>query len=429
MEITGMNHATCCHTLRRLLLGVSFALAALGAVAAYGEAKDQQPWWPQFHGPLRDNISRETGLLKEWPPEGPKLLWEFGGCGKGFSGVSIADNMIFTAGDFDEVEMVIALDLSGKLLWKSPNGKSWSGPYPGSRATPTYNSGMLYHVNSMGRLAAYRARSGEEVWAVELTERFGARYGTWAMTENVVVEGDLVFCIPGGSGALAAALDKTTGATVWTNVELDETAGYCSPIVATHHGKRQLITLTQKSVVGLDMESGELLWSHPHVTPNDQNVTAPLFSDGHVFTTSGHSAGGRLLKLNTEGNAVTELWWDKELDNCHGGVVLLDGLLYGSSCRIGGKGFFAVDFATGETRYRDKKMEKLSITSADGMIYGLTDRGEFMLLEPVPDGIRVVSESRVPHESRELAYTHPIVCGGRLYVRQSPYLYVYDVRQ
>ena len=423
-----MGRVSRCHTPRHLLVGVLFVFGVLGAVALYGAEKAQQPSWPHFHGPLRDNISRETGLLKEWPPKGPKLLWEFDGCGQGFSGVSVADGMVFTAGDFDHVEMVFALDLSGKLLWKSPNGESWTGPYPGSRTTPAYNDGMLYHMNPLGRLAAYRAESGEELWAADLPERFGARYGTWAMAENVVVEGDLLFCIPGGSKALAAALDKKTGATVWTNTELDETAGYCSPIVAPYRDKGQLITLTQKSVVGVDMETGKLLWSHPHVTPNDQNVTAPLFSDGHVFTTSGHSGGGRLLKLNTERNAVSEVWWDKKLDNCHGGVILLDGRLYGSACRSGGKGFFCVDFMTGKTRYRNKKMGKLSLTCADGMLYGLTQRGEIMLLEPNPDGFRVVSESRVAHRSRELAYAHPVICGAKLYVRHGARLYVYDVR-
>ena len=426
-----MSRVSCRHTPRRRLavLGVLLALGVFGTVAAHAQAKDPQPSWPHFHGPLRDNISRETGLLKQWPPNGPQPLWEFDGCGQGFSGVSVADGLIFTAGDFDRVEMLLALDLSGKLLWKSPNGTSWTGPYPGSRTTPTYHGGVLYHMNPVGRLAAYRARSGEELWAVDLAERFGARYGTWSMTENVVVEGDRVFCVPGGSGALAAALDKNTGATIWTNTELDETAGYCSPIVATYGGERQLITLTQKSVVGVDMETGKLLWSHPHVTPNDQNVTAPLFSDGHVFTTSGHSGGSRLLKLNAEGSAVSQLWWDKELDNCHGGVILLDGRLYGSACRSGGKGFFCVNFMTGETLYRNKKMEKLSLTCADGMLYGLTQRGKIMLLEPAPDGPRVVSESTVAHRSADLAFAHPVICGAKLYVRHGTYLYAYDIRQ
>ena len=427
MEIARMNYAACCYAPSRLLVGV---FVALGAVAAYGEEKNQQPSWPYFHGPLRDNVSSETDLLKEWPSEGPKLLWEFDECGKGFSGVSIADGMIFTAGDFDDVEMVLALDMSGKLLWTSPNGKSWTRANPGSRTTPAYDSGMLYHMNPLGRLAAFRARTGEEVWVVDLVKRFGARYGNWAMTENVVVDGDLVYCLPGGQGALAAALDKTTGATVWTNGELDEATGYASPIVVTYRGKRQLLAVTIKSVAGLDLETGKMLWSHPHGAKDSINVNAPIFSDGYVFATSGHSGGSRVLKLNAEGSAASQLWLDTEMDNCHGGVILLDGLLYGSACRIGGKGFFVAELVSGKTLYHDKDMPKLSLTSADAMIYGFEEYGRFMLLEPVPEGVRVVSEARVPHKSPgNLAYAHPVICDGKLYLRQGPYVYAYDVRQ
>ncbi len=401
---------------------------AIGAVSLHADEINGRPWWPHFHGPQRDNICRETGLLKKWPADGPNLLWKFSDCGIGFSGVSIAEGKIFTAGDFDEVERVLALDIDGRLLWQSLNGRSWTGPYPGSRTTPSYSDGMVYQMNPIGRLAAYRADSGREVWAVDLVEKFAARYGTWSMTENLAVEGDLVFCIPGGSRALAVALNKSTGETIWVNTALDETAAYCSPILVTHGGVRQLIALAQKSIISVDVGTGKLLWSHPQVTPHDQNVNAPLYCDGYVFAASGHSGGGRLVKINSDSSGVEELWWDKDLDNCHGSVMLLDGCLYGSACRSGGKGFFCADFLTGEIRYREKKMEKLSLTCADGMIYGLTQRGEVLLIEPRPDRLEVVSRFQTPPDSRELAWAHPVVCGGRLYVRRGQYLYAYDVR-
>jgi outer membrane protein assembly factor BamB len=387
-----------------------------------------RPWWPNFHGPLRDNVSRETGLLKTWPEGGPKLLWKYPACGLGFSGVAIAEGRIFTAGDFGDVERVSALDLDGRLLWQSPNGESWTGPYPGSRTTPSFSEGVVYQMGPKGRLAAFRADSGEEVWALDLVDSFGARYGTWSMTENVAVEGDRLFCVPGGSKALVVALDKHTGRTVWTNTALDETAAYCSPILVTHEGVRQLIAMTQKSVIGVDLRTGELLWSHPHVTRNDQNVNAPVYSEGYVFVASGHSGGARLLKIDADNHGVREIWWDKTLDNCHGSVMLLDGNLYGSACRSGGKGFFCADFLTGQVRFRDKRMEKLSLTSADGMIYALTQGGDVLLIRPCPDRLEVVSTLETPPDSREMAWCHPVVCGGRLYIRRGEYLYAYDVR-
>lgn len=402
-------------------------LPVLLTIVFVGAAYAQQDSWPRFHGPRNDNISDDTGLLTEWPDDGPKMIWTRSDCGCGFSGVSIADGMIFTAGDFGDVEKVTALDMDGNPLWQSPNGKTWPGPYPGSRTTPTFDDGMLYHMNPTGRLAAYRARSGKEVWAVDLGDRFGARYGTWAMAENVIVEGDLVFCIPGGSKALATALNKKSGETVWTCNELDETAAYCSPVIATVNGTRQLLAVSQKSVISLDIQTGKLLWSHPHVAKHDQNITAPLVSGDLVFIASGHSAGGRLLKVNADSSGVEEVWWKEELDNCHGGVILLDGLIYGSACKAGGRGFFCVDFKTGAARYFDKSIEKLSLTAADGKLYGLTQRGEMLLIETDVKAPTIVSRFQVPKKGKDFAFAHPVICGGRLYARYSENLCVYDL--
>ncbi|MFH1920254.1 MAG: PQQ-binding-like beta-propeller repeat protein, partial [Planctomycetota bacterium] len=180
---------------------VVLAQLTLGAAVLNADERDGRPWWPHFHGPERDNVSRETGLLKKWPEGGPTLLWKFSEAGEGFSGVSIADDKIFTAGDFGDVEKVLALDMDGRLLWESLHGESWTGPYPGSRTTPAYSDGIVYQLNPAGRLAAYRAASGDEVWVVDLVEAFGARYGTWAAAENVAIEGDILFCVPGGSKA------------------------------------------------------------------------------------------------------------------------------------------------------------------------------------------------------------------------------------
>ena len=215
--------------------------------------------WPEFHGPRMDNISPAKGLLKQWPDGGPKLVWKFGECGGGFATVSIAEGMIFTSGDFGRHEMVLALDLKGRLVWKAQNGRSWTGPTLGARTNPTYREGVLYHLNPNCRLAPLEAKTGKEIWAVNLQKRFGAKPPRWSMSENVVVDGKAVFCAPGGPKGRIVALDKSTGKCIWANTEIAEPAAYCSPIIATHNGVRQFINVMQRSVVSVDIDSGKLL--------------------------------------------------------------------------------------------------------------------------------------------------------------------------
>ncbi|MCH8119055.1 MAG: PQQ-binding-like beta-propeller repeat protein, partial [Planctomycetes bacterium] len=251
----------------RELPATVLSAARLQRGPAYGQignrkSKIENPSdWPEFRGPGRTNISADKSLLKKWPEGGPRRLWTYSQCGKGYSGVVIADGMIFTVGDFGREEIIVALDMNGNMLWKSPNGDAWRGPSLGSRSAPTYSDGALYHMNPSGRLAAYEARSGKPIWVVDLKSRFDARYGIWAMAEHVIVDGDKVLCMPGGPRGRVVALDKRTGKTIWANTEIEHSAAYCSGVVVTHEGVRQLISLTQRSVVGVNVENGAIVGS------------------------------------------------------------------------------------------------------------------------------------------------------------------------
>lgn len=386
------------------------------------------PSWPEFHGPGRTNISPETGLLKKWPEGGPRLVWKYSQCGEGYSGVAIADGMIFTAGDFDDTEMLLTLDMDGKLLWKAPNGGAWHGSSPGSRTLPTYDHGVLYHMNPGGRLAAYEARTGKPLWAVDLKSQFEGEYGVWAFAENVIVDSGKVLCMPGGPKGRVVALDKLTGKTVWANTEIEHTAAYCSPVVVTHAGVRQLITMTQKSVVGLDVETGKLLWSAPFVPRSPQNALTPVYHDGYVFVACGHSSGGTVMKIDIQSRSAERVWFRKDLDNCHGGAILMDGKLYGCGCRQGGKNFYCVDFLTGETKKLDKTLGKVGISCAEGMLYCLNHQGMMSLLAITPDGFDIVSQFNLGKKPANSYLAHPVICGGRLYLRCDQQLFVYDIR-
>jgi outer membrane protein assembly factor BamB len=386
------------------------------------------PSWPEFHGPGRSNISTEKGLLKRWPEGGPRQVWKYSQCGGGYAGVAIAQGMIFTAGDFDDVEMLLALDLEGKLLWRAPNGKAWRGASPGSRTTPTYESGVLYHMNPNARLAAYEAKSGKPLWAVDLKSEFDADHGIWGFAENVIVSGGKVFCMPGGRKGRVVALDKNTGKTVWKNTEIEDSAAYCSPVLVTDRGVSQLITMTQKSVVGVDVETGKLVWSAPFVPKSPQNALTPVFHDGYVFVACGHSSGGTVMKIDPDARAASTVWYRKDLDNCHGGAILVDGKLFGCGCRLGGKDFYCVDFLTGATIKLDKTLGKVGITCADGMIYCLNHQGTVSLVAITPDGFQIVSQFDLKKLPANSYLAHPVVCGGRLYLRYEQDLYVYDIR-
>ncbi len=405
-------------------------VATLGLPPSIARAADRaEASWPDFHGPGRTNISPETGLLEKWPKAGPTLVWKYSDCGRGYSGVSIADGMIFTAGDFDEEELLLALDLEGKLLWKTANGASWRGASPGSRTTPTFSEGRLYHMSPHGRLACFESRTGKEVWAVDLKERFDARFGIWSLAENVLVDGDRVLCTPGGPKGRVVALDKHTGKTRWTNTEIRDTAAYCSPRIVTHDGVRQMLTLFQRTLAAVEVESGELVWSAPFVPRSPQNALTPLYRDGHVFVACGHSSGGTVMKIDAERGTAEPVWHRRDLDNCHGGALLIDGLLYGCGCRQGGKQFYCVDFMTGKTVKLDSTLGKVGVTCADGHIYALNHQGTVSLIRPDRDeGFEIVSQFNLPKRRSNTYLAHPVVCGGRLYLRGEEHLYCFDVR-
>jgi outer membrane protein assembly factor BamB len=384
--------------------------------------------WPTFHGTARDNISRETGLLKQWPESGPPLAWRRDGLGRGYAAVSFAEGRLFTSGDFGEDEYVIALDLNGNLLWKTQNGRAWRGAQPGARTTPTYDEGRVFHLGPHGDLTAFWATNGAKIWSINIRTQFDANLGLWGYTENLVVEGDRVFCMPGGASGRVVALDKRSGRTLWANTRIPDRAGYSSPIIVTHDGVRQFVTLARSTVFGVDVRDGKLLWLHKHEGFCDQNVTSPIYHAGKVFVSSGHKAGARVVELQANSAEPKELWFGTRLDNCHGGVVLRDGHLYGSGCRMYNKGLHCVEFDTGKVVYQAEEIGKVSLTYADGRFYCLDNDGVLLLVEASPRGAKVISRYPLPRNDNDNTLAHPVVCAGRLYARHHEHLWAFNVR-
>lgn len=408
-----------------LLSGI-LVLSSMTSIQAQG-----QPQWPAFHGPDRSNKSIETGLLSEWPEEGPDLLWTISGLGKGYSTVSVTDKYLFTAGTGDQQTFVFAFDLEGKLLWKKPNGGAWATEmshartYNGSRSTPTYSDGVVYHLGDLGRLAALDAESGNELWSMELRDRFEADIPEYGYSESVYIEEDRLYCCPAGKKAYLVCLNKQNGQVIWANKEIGGTVGFSSLIRFDHEGVRQIAGLSSNRIFGVDVETGKLLWQVEYENSRSNNVPDPIFHKGFLFASSGYGKGSILLNLKSldQGNTPETVWQTELMDNHHGGVILHEGYLYGAGHNS--RGWFCLDFLTGEQRW--KAGGKGSITYADQKLYCLDERGIMRLVQAKSENFEELSAFKVPEGGTSMYWAHPVVCGGRLYIRHEDKLFAYDI--
>lgn len=404
-------------------------LACLLVTAPAGADEVRQAcFWPQFHGPRRDNLSSDTGVLRRWPDEGPQLLWRAEGLGHGFATVSIAEGRIVTAGDVDGMTVVTALDLEGRVLWQTANGPAWTGPQPGARGTPTIDGNRIYHLSAVGELVSLEAESGRHRWQRNILEAFDSKNIQWALAESVLIDGDHVICSPGGPRTAMAALHKDDGRTVWESPSAGDLAGYASPSLGQYQGVRMIFTLTSDAVIGVHADNGELLWRFEHVTPWKENILKPIYHDGHVFVSS-QKTGSVLLRLAVDGRRVSvePIWRNTDLDSHHGGVVLVDGYLYGCG-RFNRDRWACLEWSTGRTMYLDPGVGKGSLTYADGLLVTRSERGTVGLVEATPKGHRIVSRFEPPREADGPTWAHPVICGGRLYLRHGDFLYCYRVR-
>lgn len=373
-------------------------------------------------------------MKETWPPEGPKLVWKVSSIGHGYSSVAIARNRIFTAGMINEETHVVTLSMDGRILWKRPVGESWKASerqrwaiaYSGSRATPTIDDDTVYFLSELGQLAAFDVAKGEKRWSLNIAEKFEAEKPEYGYSESVLVEGNRLFCCPAGSKAYVAALDKNNGDVLWTNAEITDPVGNSSPVLARIEGVQQLINLTAEQVFAVNPDDGTLLWQYPFANTRVNNIADVIVHDGLVYASSGYGKGSVLLKPEraSDGTFTLNAAWESEmLDNHHGGVVLIDGYLYGAGHES--RGWFCLDFLTGNKRWQTPG--KGSLTYADGHIYCLDEKGRMSLVKADPKEWIQVAHFNVPKGGRGAYWAHPVICGGRLYIRHSDQLFVYDV--
>lgn len=415
-----------------------FAAVAAGllslAATGLGESLDgliasPEPGWPQWRGPRRDGISDEKGLLPSWPQDGPKLLWKIDGLGRGWSAPIVVHDRIYITGDIEDDLVLFAFDLQGKPVWRAKNGPAWKGSFPGARACCAYSEGRLYHMNAYGRVACLEAASGKELWSVDVLERFQGRNIQWATSECLLVDGPRVIVTPGGRKASMAALDKTSGQTVWTAEPFDEDrATYSAPILFRYAGRRLLANSCSAHGFGVDADTGKRLWAVPLRNVYGVNVTPPVFGDGRIFYVTAFIPAV-LYRLLPEGDQIrAEPDWTSTLDTVTGGAILLDGVLYAGGYRKF-KSWIGLDWKSGETRCELKTLTTGAAVYADGRFYCLAETGQAALVKPAAEGFEKAGEFRlVPGRQRDV-WTHPVLLDGRLYLRYHDTLWCYDVRK
>ena len=393
--------------------------------------------WPQWQGSDRNAISKEKGLLQQWPKDGPTLAWKAKGLGGGDSAPSVVGGKLFGMGSRGGDEVVWCLsEADGKELWSAKVGSAVQQRMPQSKegpgCTPTVDGERLYALGMGGELVCLQVKDGKEVWRGSLTKEFGGRVPQWSYRESPLIDGDKLICTPGSADATLVALDKATGKTVWKSaVPGSRGAAYSSVIAIDFDGKRQYVQLTQGTLVGVAAADGKVLWTYARpANRNGINCTTPLYHDGHVFASSAYGAGGGLVKLVKDGDGVKaeEVYFTRSMENHHGGMILRDGCLYGAHGGNGGGNIVCLDFKTGKVLWDERSVMKGSVAFADGRLYYRTEAGTILLIEPNAKEYVERGRFKQPDRSRSPAWAHPVVANGKLYVRDQDTLYCYDVK-
>ena len=401
--------------------------ASVGGLVVTLSAQSPSTDWPQWRGPDRSGVSRETGLLREWPRSGPALAWSAAQLGAGYGSVAVAGDRVFVQGLKNRQSVITSLDRSsGKAVWSVALGSSGENDRgSGPRGTPTVDGDRVYALSENGDLVCLMAADGKVVWRRNILRDFSGRNINWLISESPLIDGDRVIVSPGGRNAGMAALDKKTGATIWVSKELSDEAGYSSPVVADVQGVRTIMTLTGNAGIGVRATDGKLMWRYGNVANNTANITTPIYSNGKVFFTSAYGTGGALLGLKASGESVSaqEIYFTRNMQNHHGGVVLVDGYLYGFNNSI----LTCLEFETGKVMWRDRSVGKGSVAYADGRLYVLSEDNVVGLVEASPKGYRETGRFTIADQGWP-SWAHPAVSGGRLYLRNQNVLASYDVR-
>jgi len=410
----------------------SMILISLSVFLSFQLTNAQQisEWRPEN----RTGVSAETGLLKSWPADGPTLLWSNTDLTKGNSSVSFGNNSIYITGTKDTLDILFALDMNGKILWQTVMGRAWNESFPESRATPTVEGNRVYTCSGYGDIACIDGTNGQIIWSYKASEMNKGTYGNWGIAESLLIDGDKLYFSPGGPETMTIALNKTTGNLIWKSASLNDKPGYVSPILIENAGKKMIINVSLEHVFAVDASNGEILWKVAHLKSRPGHdlilCVTPLYHNGMVYITGGYDIGGMMVKIADDGKSANVVWTDSILDVHHGGVVLIDGYLYGSNWLNNSNGnWCCIDWNTGKKMWEEHWNCKGSIISAEGLLYIYDEKkGNVGLLKTNPEKFDLVSSFQVTQGVSGPFWAHPVIHSGVLYLRHSNALMAYDIK-
>jgi outer membrane protein assembly factor BamB len=408
--------------------------AKLDGVSAKGE-------WRQWRGPHRAEKSPETGLLKDWEAKKPELVWMAEGMGSGFASVSVAGGKVYTMGNKGNSQTVVAVNAAdGKVLWETQvTDAKPKHDYEGARCTPAVDGDRLYVISSNGGIHCLNKDSGELVWSKDFAKEWkGFMMSGWGFSESPLVDGDLVLCTPGANDAVIVALNKQTGEEVWRakmpkiGDKGKDGAGYSSIVISNGAGVKQYVQLVGRGVISVRASDGKFLWGYNPVANGVANIPTPLIKDDYVFCSTGYGTGSALLQLSKEGDGVKaeeKYFLDaKTLQNHHGGMVLLDGHVYCGHAH--NEGFpICVELETGKVVWGGKRgagKGSAGVTYADGNFIFRYQSGDVALVGATTEGYQLKGTFKPAHIQGP-SWAHPVVAGGRLYIRNMQRLTAYDI--